>query len=136
MNISATITKDIPFYDLDPMQVVWHGNYIKYMEDARCALLEKLSYTYDDMKTENIAYPVAKLEIKYIKPCRFAQKINIKAILNEYDPCLIISYEIYDANTNEKMLKAKTMQICIDIKTYTTIYTPSKKLLEGVKNYV
>ena len=42
----------IPFYDLDPMNVVWHGNYIKYMEQARCDLFSKLHYTYNDMRDD------------------------------------------------------------------------------------
>ncbi len=35
------------FHDLDPMEVVWHGHYVKYLEIARCALLEKWNYSYD-----------------------------------------------------------------------------------------
>ena len=31
----------VQFYDLDPMNVVWHGNYLKYLESARCDLLKK-----------------------------------------------------------------------------------------------
>lgn len=41
---------DVQFFDLDPMNVVWHGNYVKYLETARCDLLAKVGYTYDDMK--------------------------------------------------------------------------------------
>ena len=50
----------ISFEDLDSMNVVWHGNYVRYMEQARCDLLEKMGYTYFDMKKEGYAYPVAK----------------------------------------------------------------------------
>lgn len=41
---SDTIIK-VEFYDLDPMDVVWHGNYVKYLEVARCDMLSKLGYT-------------------------------------------------------------------------------------------
>ena len=30
----------VPFFDLDPMQIVWHGNYLNYFEMARAALFE------------------------------------------------------------------------------------------------
>ncbi len=135
MKIENTITIDIPFYDLDPMQVVWHGNYIKYLERARCALLERLNYTYADMYKENKTYPVAKLEVKYIKPCIFNQKIDVTAFLKEFQECLIIDYEITDNKTGEKLLKARTMQIAVDVATKNALYEPSPKLLEGVKNY-
>ena len=40
----AETTIEVQFYDLDPMNVVWHGNYFKYMEIARCELLKKIKY--------------------------------------------------------------------------------------------
>jgi len=135
MIITNTITKEIPFYDLDPMAVVWHGNYVKYLEEARCALLARLGYTYEDMHQDGVAYPIAKMELKYIKPCIFGQKINITATLKEYESCMIVDYEIKDFETNEKIFKAKSMQIPVCIKTKETLYSPSKKLLEAVKNY-
>ena len=36
------------FFDVDAMQVVWHGNYVKYLEIARCALLDKIGYGYKE----------------------------------------------------------------------------------------
>jgi acyl-CoA thioester hydrolase len=38
------------FFDLDPMAVVWHGNYVKYFEYARSALLQKFDYDYVQMR--------------------------------------------------------------------------------------
>ena len=40
--IAADVTIRVQFYDLDPMQVVWHGNYARFLEQARCALLERI----------------------------------------------------------------------------------------------
>ena len=33
--ISAEVIIKIQFYDLDPMRVVWHGNYPRFLEQAR-----------------------------------------------------------------------------------------------------
>ena len=55
----------IPFHDLDPMNIVWHGNYIKYLEQARCEMFNEIGYTYYDMKNDNYAYPIAKMNTKY-----------------------------------------------------------------------
>ena len=35
----------VSFEDLDPMNVVWHGNYMRYMEKARCHLFAELGYS-------------------------------------------------------------------------------------------
>lgn len=120
----------VQFYDLDPMNVVWHGNYIKYMETSRCDLLSKIGYDYEDMRTDGVAYPVATMEVKFIKPCVFNQNLRVVASVEEIEPCLIIKYMIYDAETGEKLFKAKTMQICVDVNTNESIYSAPERLKE------
>ena len=126
---------DVQFFDLDPMNVVWHGNYVKYLEFARCDMLSKIGYTYDDMKKDGFAYPVAKMDLKFIKPALFMQKLKIVTTLVELEPSLNIKYEIFDAKTNEKIFTAKSMQICVDISTLESVYTAPKRFIESVKNY-
>lgn len=118
----------VQFYDLDPMNVVWHGNYVKYLETARCDLLEKLGYNYIDMRNDGFAYPVATMEMKYIKPCVFNQELKIVSVVEEIEPCLIIKYTIFDNKTGDKLFKAKTMQICVDINTKQSVYEAPENL--------
>ncbi len=120
----------VPFYDLDPMNVVWHGNYVKYMEKARCDMFSKLGYTYIDMKNDSFAYPIAKMNTKYIKPASFEQKLLIKTFLNEIEPAINIKYEIFDKISGEKIFAANTMQIAVNIKTMQSEYKPPKRLVE------
>lgn len=120
--ISKEIIKEIPFYDVDPMYVVWHGNYVKYCEIARSALLEEIGYNYKEMKDEGIIYPIAKMEMKFIKSVTVSQKIKLKATLEEYEPAMKIKYEFRDYETNELIFKAQTMQICVDTKTNQSLY--------------
>lgn len=122
MKFQAEKIITVQFYDLDPMNVVWHGNYVKYLETARCDLLEKLGYNYIDMRNDGFAYPVATMEMKYIKPCVFNQELKIVSVIEEIEPCLIIKYTIFDNKTGEKLFKAKTMQICVDINTKQSVY--------------
>ncbi len=126
---------DVQFFDLDPMNVVWHGNYVKYLEQARCEMLAKIGYTYNDMKADGVAYPIAKINLKYIKPAQFMQKLKVVTTLVELEPSLNIKYEIFDANSGEKIFVAKSMQICVDIKTMESVYKAPKRFVERVQNY-
>ena len=74
------------------MGVVWHGNYIKYMEIARCDMFSKLNYTYMDMKDDNYMYPIAKMETKFIEPVQFDQEITAVTVLEEIEPAIKIKY--------------------------------------------
>ncbi len=120
----------VQFYDLDPLNVVWHGNYVKYLETARCDLLDKLGYDYEDMKRDNVAYPVATMDLKFIKPCVFNQKLRVVTSIEEIEPSLIMKYTIYDDETGEKLFKARSMQICINKTTNESIYSAPEGLKE------
>ncbi len=131
--ISADTIIEVPFFDLDPMNIVWHGNYIKYTEISRCTLLDKISYSYDEMKADGFMYPVAKMDMKFIKPATFGQKLIITASLEEFEPSLKIKYVIKNAETKETLFKASTMQICVNFITKTSIYTAPEKLKRGIE---
>ena len=129
---SETVIK-APFFDIDPMGVVWHGNYIKYMEIARCDMFSKLNYTYMDMKDDNYMYPIAKMETKFIEPVQFDQEITAVTVLEEIEPAIKIKYLFKDKKTNKKLFKATTLQIAVDIKTRTSLYEAPEKLKKILK---
>ena len=127
----------ISFEDLDPMNIVWHGNYMRYMEQARCDMLDKLNYTYTDMRDDGYTYPVAKMNVKYIKPAEFGDILMIKSEIVSVEPSLDIKYVVFNKKTGEKIFEASTMQIGIDTQTRKSIYTPPARLvqaLERIKN--
>lgn len=126
---------EVPFYDLDSMDVVWHGNYIKYLEVARCDLLSKIGYTYNDMRADGVAYPVTTMDLKFIKPAVFSQKLKVVSEIIDYEPALNIKYEIFDARTGEKIFKAKSMQICVDINTRESVYTAPLNFVKKLEAY-
>lgn len=125
----AETTINVPFYDNDPMGVVWHGNYVKYLEIARCDILAKIGYDYMDMKNDGVMYPIAKLDMKYIKPSTFAQNLRMVTVIEELEPSLIIKYEIFDEK-GEKIFKGKSMQICVNIETKQSVYVAPQKFKE------
>jgi len=124
---------EVPFYDLDPMNIVWHGNYIKYLEVARCDLLNKLNYNYLDMNNDGCFYPLATMDLKFIKPAQFGQKLLVRTNLEEIEPCIIMKYLILNAESNEKIFKAKSLQICVDINTGESRYNAPERLIERIK---
>ena len=63
--VSVTIDLDLQFYDFDPMAVCWHGNYVRFFEQVRCALFKKIDYDYLQMN-ESGYYPS---EIKNQEAC-------------------------------------------------------------------
>ncbi len=107
----------VPFFDVDSMHIVWHGNYCKYLELARCKLLDKIGYNYRAMAESGFLFPIVDMQIKYLKPLLFEQDIVITATLAEWEHRLYIKYLICDANTKEPLTKAHTIQAAVEQKT-------------------
>ncbi len=115
--LSASVEIEIPFHDCDPMNVVWHGNYPRYLEIARCELLRKFDYDYLQMNESGYMWPIVDMRIKYVGSALFAQKIRVDAHLKEVESRLKIDYLISDAATGQRLTKAYTIQVAVDIES-------------------
>ncbi|MFA5919867.1 MAG: acyl-CoA thioesterase [Methylococcaceae bacterium] len=121
---------EIPFHDIDMMEVVWHGHYAKYFEIARCALLKKIYYNYLQMRDLGYSWPVIDLRIRYVKPAVFGQIIIVNADIVEWENRLKINYLITDKLTGSRLTKGYSIQVAIDSQTKTMCFESPRVLLE------
>ena len=117
MNFEAETKIEIPFYDVDSAGIVWHGNYVKYFEIARCALLDKLNYNYIDMTESGFFWPVIDIRLRFISPAKFKQKIIVRSSLKEWENRLKISYLVVDTETGNRLIRGYSIQVAVDIKS-------------------
>lgn len=111
--LAIEIDLEPAFHDCDPMCVVWHGNYFKYLEIARCALLRRYGYDYPQMSASGYLFPVVDARVKYIRPLRFAQPLRVAARIVEWENRLKIDYQIRDAASGEVLTRAHTIQVAV-----------------------
>jgi len=126
----ASVVIKIPFHDVDMMTYAWHGHYVKYFEVARCELLNKIGYNYQQMHASGYMWPVIDMRIKYVKPARFDVSVNVTASLIEYENRLKINYLIEDVQTGEKLTKAYTCQVAVDMVTQEMCFVSPAILAE------
>ena len=134
--ISTTVELEIPFFDVDSMKIAWHGHYIKYFEIARCALLEKLGYDYNEMSKSGYAWPVVDIRVKYVKPASFKQKVIIEARLVEYENRMKIQYLIFDQASNERLTKAYSVQVAVDLTNKEMCFASPQVFLDKVTAHI
>ena len=132
-NIWAEAETTVEFYDLDPLRVVWHGNYIGFFEIGRRALLEKLEYDYNEMEESGFAFPVIEISAKYLGSLRFKDRARIKAILVEYENRLRIQYEIRNAETGQLTTRGVSTQMAYDIKAGDSCFVCPQILIDKVE---
>ena len=80
----SEIEMQVQFFDLDPMQIVWHGNYVKYLEVARCALFDKIGYNYEQMRDSGYMWPIIEMNLRYAGPAVFGQRLLLRAEIVEW----------------------------------------------------
>lgn len=124
----------VPFYDLDPMNIVWHGNYVKYLEEARCDFFSKLGYDYMQMYADGVMYPIAKMDFKFIKSAKFGDDLTVRCTLKELEPAIIIKYDIVGCD-GKIILTAHTMQMAVSTKTGETLFVTPEALKNAVENF-
>jgi acyl-CoA thioester hydrolase len=114
---TASVDIEIPFHDVDVMEIVWHGHYAKYFEIARCALLEQIDYNYPQMRASGYAWPIIDLRVRYVKPAVFGQKITVNATIVEWENRLKIDYKITDKSKGVRLVKGHSIQVAVDMQT-------------------
>ena len=106
----------VKFSEVDSLRVVWHGHYVKYCEQVRAVLLRSFDYDYPKMRESGYSWPVVECHLKYVRSAHYGQRIKIVAELVEYENRIKIAYLVTDAATGERMTKATTVQVAVDIK--------------------
>jgi acyl-CoA thioester hydrolase len=115
--LTASVNVEVPFHDVDAMNVAWHGHYVKYFELARCALLRRFDYDYPQMHASGYLWPVVECHLKYVRPALYNQTLRIEATLLEYENRIKIGYVISDIVSGERLTKGYTTQVAVDITT-------------------
>ena len=113
-SVSTSVTLKVPYYDVDLMQIVWHGNYLKYFEVARQALFRE--YGVDLRRyTEDTRYvfPVVRSTIKHIWPLRFDDEFICTAVVKETRVKIVLDFEIKLISNGKVCAEGRSEQVAV-----------------------
>jgi acyl-CoA thioester hydrolase len=117
--IAAAVDVQVAFHDVDLAGVVWHGHYMKYLENARWAVMNRIGFGLDEMKASGFLWPVVGLEVKYVRAARYDDRLTVRASIVEWDTRLVLNYLILDAKDGARVARAQTVQVAVDRETGT-----------------
>lgn len=134
--LTTAVDIEIPFHDCDPMNVVWHGNYPRYFEVARCQLLRLFNYDYLDMQASGYMWPIVDMRLKYVGSAKFTQMITVTATLVEYENRIKINYLITDKKTGAKLTKGYTIQAAVSMDSNELQFESPAILIEKLQPFL
>ena len=116
----------VRFSEVDSMGVVWHGNYLKFMEDGREDFGRKHEFGYMDFFNAGLLIPIVNIECSYKKVMLTGSKGNIVTKFIDTEAAKIIfEYEIYDAQTNDLVFTARSVQVFLDLNKELLLSPPA-----------
>ncbi len=89
------IEMSVAFHDLDPLNVVWHGNYLKYFDRARFALFDACGVDlHEYSRTSGYLFPVTRTSTKHIRPLRYRDRFVVHTAVREAHIRIVLDFEI------------------------------------------
>lgn len=130
MELKASKEIEIRFSEVDMMQVVWHGAYALYFEDAREAFGAKYGLSYMGYVDHGYFAPIVEQTIHYKKPIRYGMKPRIDIIYRPTEAAKIVfDYEIYDTEDESLIATGHSVQVFMDMK-YNLVWENPEFYLE------
>ena len=113
-SVSTNVTLKVPYYDVDLMQIVWHGNYLKYFDVARQTLFRKYGVDLRRyMEDTRYVFPIVRSTIKYIWPLRFDDEFTCRVVLKEARVRIVLDFEIKLISNGRFCAKGWTEQVAV-----------------------
>ncbi len=97
--IENTYQIRVRYADTDKMAVVYNGNYARFFEIGRTELMRAYGLPYAEVEDRGFQLPLIDIYIKYVKPAKYDDLIDIYAILEmESSAVLKFNYELKVGN--------------------------------------
>jgi acyl-CoA thioester hydrolase len=117
------------YYDhTDAGGVVYHADYLKFMEHGRTEWLRELGFEQDSLRDElGLVFAVRRVEIDYIAPARFNQRLAIHSRIEDLRRAsMVFDQTIVDAESGGRYCTAKVRVVCVSIKTFKPAPMPAE----------
>lgn len=113
--LTAVHPFEIRFSEVDSMNIVWHGSYMLYFEDAREAFGAKYGLEYMTIFGNGYYAPLVEMDFKFKSPLRYESHPEIIITYRPTESAKILfDYEIRDRDTGTVCATGRSVQVFMD----------------------
>lgn len=132
--LEHSVEMRVPFHDVDAMQVVWHGNYLKYFENARGLLFEQVGVDLYKYHAESgYLFPITRTWTKHVRPLRYNEFFTCRAKLVDCHRKLVLEYEIRRSEDGQICAKGGSEQVAIRSSNFRLEIELPQEIKEALK---
>lgn len=108
--------RKINYYETDRMGVVHHSNYIRFLEEARCSMLDEIGIPYSYLEEQGIMIPVLGVNCSFKQHVTFDDIIIIEPYIKDFNGVrLTVGYNVTNKSTNSIVLTGETKHCFTDM---------------------
>ncbi len=121
--LTSKIELKVQFHECDPLQIVWHGNYLKYFEEAREDFCIQHAISYLDVKLLGFSTPIVSSSCEHKLPMQYRDVFTVETTFKPTDAAKMnFSYKIRIA---EKIIcVGETVQVFLNEKRELVLINP------------
>jgi acyl-CoA thioester hydrolase len=114
--------------DTDAGGVVYHSQYLNFMERARTEFLRSLGLVQTTLRDDlSILFVVRDIQIRFKKPAKFDDELNVNTQLLKVGRSLL-EFEQNIYRGDEHLIAAKVDVVCIGADSFRPVSIPDKML--------
>ena len=123
MELTATAMYRVPFHDIDVMNIVWHGNYFRYFELARTALVQSIGFDWPDVREWGFVMPVVDVAAHFKRSVIYNQELRLVATCSDpMLPAFDLKYEVRSADNKTLHVTGTSRQVYFDVAENSISY--------------
>lgn len=102
-------THKVQYYETDRMGITHHSNYVRWMEEARMDLLDRMGWSYGRLEASGVGSPVLAVNCRYKHATTYGDVVSIQVKVQEFNGVrLTLWYEMKNAENGELVLEGTT----------------------------
>jgi acyl-CoA thioester hydrolase len=103
------------YADTDAGGVVYYANYLRWMEMARCDLLEELGTSVAEHARQGHVFAVSRVEIDYLEPALLGDQVEVEtAVLQVRRVRFALRQRVVRSVDSARLAVAKVDLACVD----------------------
>jgi len=104
----------VRYAETDQMGVVYHANYLVYMEEGRTRMMESLGFRYGELEARGVGLAVHKAEVEYRAPARYDEWLEVRTRITRVRSASVsFRYEILREADGTLLATGRTDLACL-----------------------